>query len=359
MSDQQHVIHLTWNKESDPAWQLPLGTRMTSLTTGKGYMIKKWINKFRRKNTDKQIEKFKGFQCGVCDKWHDELPLDIGYKRSFSYFEVPENERVERVLESDFFCKIDEGIFVVRGLIYVPLNDYDDEFCWGVWVKVDKEIYDIISDQWESDSNGVVLEGVLDVDILTYDDSYMQTIEIHLQGPNEQPRFILKDKQSKLGQEQSNGIIVQRVLEINHQVLSPEGSFKFEEPMIERCDCCENELTRLTRFVYKNDDAYAVYYAQFVGQHDEKAVYLLIGMGEWGEDDSPEKRTAFAVKLWNNDEGYVVSLMDRADSPWHEVEYLGTILDREEVLVHPLKSQVFELTDKMVERDKLIKNYLE
>ena len=323
-------------------------------------MIKKWLNKLKQKSNDKQIEKFKGFQCGVCDKWHDELPLDIGYNKSVSYFEVPENQREERVKESDFFCKIDESTFVVRGLIYVPLNDYDDDFCWGVWVKVDKSVYDTILNLWESDSNDVVLEGVLDVDIPTYADSYEQAVEIHLQGPNEQPRFILKDKQLKLGQEQSNGITVQRVLEINHQVLNHDKkiTFEFEEPIIEKCGCCENELTRLTRFTYKDNDAYAVYYAQFVAQHDEKVVYSLIGFGEWGDEETPEMRTAFAVKLWTNDDGYVVSLMDRVDSPWDDVVYLGKILDREEALIHPLKSQVFELTDEMVVQDNLIKNYL-
>ncbi len=82
-------------------------------------------------------------------------------------------------------------------------------------------------------------------------------------------------------------------------------------------------------------------------------------MGEWGDEESPEMRTTFAVKLWANDDGYVVFLIDRIDSPWDDVEYLGNILDREEALGHPLKSQVFELTDEMVVQDKLIKDYLE
>lgn len=36
---------------------------------------------------------------------------------------------------------------------------------------------------------------------------------------------------------------------------------EFEQPNVYLCECCGNEIKKLTRFVYKNDDAYAVYYA--------------------------------------------------------------------------------------------------
>lgn len=161
----------------------------------------------------------KGFKCGYCDEWHDELPLDIGMKRPEIYFAVPESEREEKVWESRYFTKIESTSFAVRGLLYVPINDHNDDFCWGLWAKVDSSTYDRIWDTWESDCSGQIVSGVLDVNIRTYEDISKAEVDIHLQGPEEQPVFVLKNKSTKLGLEQSRGINIERALSINHEVL--------------------------------------------------------------------------------------------------------------------------------------------
>ncbi len=38
---------------------------------------------------------------------------------------------------------------------------------------------------------------------------------------------------------------------------------EFEEPTSSSCACCGKATIRLTRFVYRDEDAYAVYYAQY------------------------------------------------------------------------------------------------
>lgn len=160
-----------------------------------------------------------GFKCGFCGEWHDELPLDIAYKRPVIYFRATEHEIEEKVFETKYFTKVDDKEFAVRGLIYIPVHDYEDMFCWGVWAKVDRSTYNYIWDNWEKDTSGEIFNGVLDVEIPTYQNTYEQEVEIQLQGENEQPIFILKNKNTKLGYEQENGISVERVLEINHEVL--------------------------------------------------------------------------------------------------------------------------------------------
>jgi len=57
--------------------------------------------------------------------------------------------------------------------------------------------------------------------------------------------------------------------------------FEFEEPRRSSCQCCGKETTSLTRFVYKDDDAFGVYYAQFTDGHAEKRLSGIIGLGEW------------------------------------------------------------------------------
>lgn len=131
---------------------------------------------------------------------------------------------------------------------------------------------------------------------------------------------------------------------------------EFDEPQREQCQCCGNTTTRLTRFVYQYGDAFAVYFALFTEGHEDQVVHLLIGLGEWGEDAPPEKRTAFAVKIWQDD-NWNVTVTDRIQSPWRRTEFLGNILDREEALNHPWIQDVFHISDYVVMQDKLVIDY--
>lgn len=128
--------------------------------------------------------------------------------------------------------------------------------------------------------------------------------------------------------------------------------FEFEEPRRSSCQCCGEDTTSLTRFVYKDDDAFGVYYAQFTDGHAEKRLSGIIGLGEWGDDESgPEARLAFPFQIWLNGDNFQVGLVNAADSPWSHVTFLGRILDRSEALAHPWMKEVFHITDHMVLED--------
>ncbi|WP_431688785.1 hypothetical protein [Hahella sp. NBU794] len=133
---------------------------------------------------------------------------------------------------------------------------------------------------------------------------------------------------------------------------------EFEEPSKSKCDCCGNIATRLTRFVYKENDAFAVYFALFTLGHEEEGVYALIGLGEWGEGGEQENRTAFAVRMKTVNDNRGVMVVDRGESPWRDVEYFGRILDREEALAHPWIKDVFYITDRIFEEDRAISDFL-
>ena len=133
---------------------------------------------------------------------------------------------------------------------------------------------------------------------------------------------------------------------------------EFEEPNIFKCECCGNETKKLTRFVYNNDDAYAVYYAQFTLGHKDKAVSGIVSLGEWGEGSESSSRTAFPFRIWSNEENYQVGLLDKDESPWSDVELLGEILNREEALKHKLLKEVFHITDHITAEDKEVIDFL-
>ena len=133
---------------------------------------------------------------------------------------------------------------------------------------------------------------------------------------------------------------------------------EFENPVEEICECCGNTTIRLTRFVYQNDCAFAVYYAQFTKAHSERRLSGLVGLGEWGDDEvGPESRIAFPFQIWIDGENFQVGLVNAEDSPWSHVTFMGKILNREEALHHEWLKDVFHITDHMVTDDEVIVNY--
>ncbi len=54
------------------------------------------------------------------------------------------------------------------------------------------------------------------------------------------------------------------------------------EPSMSHCDCCGSLTVRLTRFVYRNGDACAIYYAAYSNNHPDNELAILVSLGEWG-----------------------------------------------------------------------------
>jgi len=124
------------------------------------------------------------------------------------------------------------------------------------------------------------------------------------------------------------------------------------------CECCGGVSVILMRFVYRDGDAFAVYYAGFSESHPQREVKLAVGMGEWGEDSTPADRRSFALRLRDGGANFEVSVMDAEDSPWRDAKTIGRMLDREEALADPGLAEVFHITDHIVEDDPDVRGYL-
>jgi hypothetical protein len=128
---------------------------------------------------------------------------------------------------------------------------------------------------------------------------------------------------------------------------------EFEEPEHSVCKCCGKTTTRLTRFVTRDENAYAVYYAAFTADHEDRRASVMVGIGDWGDDDvvPEEGRAAFTFQIWLGDDSYQVSIIDPDDSMW-DTTFLGRRIPRAEALTHPLIQEVFDLSDHMVRCDE-------
>lgn len=113
------------------------------------------------------------------------------------------------------------------------------------------------------------------------------------------------------------------------------------------CDCCNGTTTTLSRWVYKDDNAFALYLARFSDNHTDRSIALLVSVGGWGTDD-PSGRFSVALEMRVLENGPAVMVVDAATSPWADEAFLGQMLDRPTALAHPAIKDVFAITDRMV-----------
>lgn len=131
------------------------------------------------------------------------------------------------------------------------------------------------------------------------------------------------------------------------------------EPKKSICECCNKETTSLTRFVYNDEAAFAIYYAVFSENHVEDGVIGIISLGDWGEDEISPNRVAFAFRLWQDENNHNVTITDANESPWRDSKIIGRKLTREEALSHIWIEDVFHITDHIVVDDDEIKTFLQ
>ena len=65
---------------------------------------------------------------------------------------MPEEERDRRIYESDDLCAIDGDLFMIRGVLYLPIDGGEERFGWGIWVSVLEDDYYAYLDAWDNDT---------------------------------------------------------------------------------------------------------------------------------------------------------------------------------------------------------------
>jgi len=149
-----------------------------------------------------------GFRCGVCDRLHDHLPRDIGYRRPELYFSVPAAERADRVEENDDLCIIDGSIFLIRGVLYLPIPDSDEQFGWGIWVSVSEADYYGYLDAWDNDTEDATppFVGQVASAITPYPGAAGLDVMVKLQSGGSRPTFTVISDTHPLGIDQRQGV---------------------------------------------------------------------------------------------------------------------------------------------------------
>lgn len=131
-----------------------------------------------------------------------------------------------------------------------------------------------------------------------------------------------------------------------------------EERKSSVCACCGRESYVGHGFVYKHNDAYAIYYAGWAPSHSPRKVTFAIAIGEWDDNSTSNDRTCFGLEVRIKEGELELMVVAPEDSPWPETKLLGKMLSRNDALTHPLANNAKEIAELVVRKHAAIQQYL-
>lgn len=124
------------------------------------------------------------------------------------------------------------------------------------------------------------------------------------------------------------------------------------------CRCCGARSRTSHGFVYKDDDAYAVYYAGWSEGHLARGVTLAISVGEWSEGSTPADRVTIGMLATSRSSSIDFVIVNPTESPWGSTPLLGDMLGREQALAHPVLKDGLHVAEHVVRDDMRVRRFL-
>lgn len=126
-----------------------------------------------------------------------------------------------------------------------------------------------------------------------------------------------------------------------------------------KCSCCEKMSRTVHGFVYRNKDAYSIYYAGWSEGHPDRGVTMAIAVGEWAEGSDASDRVSMGLEARATETQIQFAVLNPERSPWRKTDLLGEMLPREKALRHPALKEIFEVAEYVVRYDARVKAALE
>jgi hypothetical protein len=124
------------------------------------------------------------------------------------------------------------------------------------------------------------------------------------------------------------------------------------------CDGCGGIHKTAYGFIYRDDDAYGVYFATLHTGHAEPTVGLTLSLGKWWDDEAVDERQWVFLNIFPKDDQYHMSLVDPTRSQHATYQALGKSLDRDAALDSELRDDFFSVADYIVVEDPAVASYL-
>ena len=164
------------------------------------------------------------FICETCGQQHSGLPIDYSFGLPDEVFELEYLARYNRSRSNNDLCTLDEAKYFVRGVIPIPFQDSDEEYCWGVWVQVSREDHDKYVRGYDDDlSAEPSFPGTLANDISGHGGTLGLPVIARFGAPGKRPNYFLESSSAHpLARDQHQGINATR----HHEMLEAVGHFQ-------------------------------------------------------------------------------------------------------------------------------------
>ncbi|MGY2133711.1 DUF2199 domain-containing protein [Hymenobacter sp. HD11105] len=159
-----------------------------------------------------------GYQCVCCGQIHEGLP-DIGSAMPYILYDMPEEERKERVQLTADTCIVDEEDYFIRGIVEVPVHGQEESFGFGVWVSQKKEHFHLYQQHPNSSEIGPFF-GWLCTEIKSFPFTISLKTMAHFQGQGLRPSIELEPTEHPFAIAQREGISLNSAWEIVHEYLA-------------------------------------------------------------------------------------------------------------------------------------------
>lgn len=154
------------------------------------------------------------YTCATCGEEHDDLPA-MGSAAPFQWSSDYEND-TNSLLTSDL-CIIEGRDYFVRGVIQIPIHNYEQTFDRGVWVSQKKENFELYRKHFNDGVQIGPFFGWLStrLDYFSADTLNLKTM-VHYRTNGHRPWIEVEPTEHPLAAHQRDGITISQAWEIVH-----------------------------------------------------------------------------------------------------------------------------------------------
>ena len=123
------------------------------------------------------------------------------------------------------------------------------------------------------------------------------------------------------------------------------------------CDHCGGPMTRVTSFVYRDGDAYAVCYASCYHHDGHEAWIDAVFSPSWDED--ADDRITFGCRVGPAEgQSEPAASLVSAAAAWGDSRVFGHKLSRDDALAHPMLGEFWDLVDHLLTHEAVVRTHI-
>jgi len=158
------------------------------------------------------------YTCSCCGEVHEDL-ADITFDRPGYAANIPEAEQTDRVVLNEDLCSVDGEHYFIRGVLKIPIHDYEEDLGFGVWVSQKKENFESYIDNYDTAEIGPFFGWLSNEFMFGGKPTTNLKTMAHFQGNGLRPLIELEESDHPLSIAQKNGISLDEAWRIAHDYL--------------------------------------------------------------------------------------------------------------------------------------------